>query len=82
MSSTRNPFAWRMPATLSTTTGPRLAAYPAPLTVPGNPAEALAVASRLDQQADFLLSEGRTGQAERLAHLALEVRCRATRCRA
>ena len=36
--------------------------------------ETMLRALRLDREADHLLSEGRTAQAERLAHLAHELR--------
>ena len=55
---------------------------PSPVVIPSNPADALAFASRIDREADACLAEGRCVQAERLAHLALEARCRATGVRA
>ncbi len=82
MTDTPTPFGWQAPATFPTSAGPRLAAHPVRLVIPRDPAKALAFASQVAQQADFLLSEGRTRQAERLAHLALEARCRAAGSRA
>ena len=68
--------------TLSTSYGPQRAAPPAPRTAPGQHAEPLAYAAQLDREADLHLSEGRGELADRLAHLALEHRCRAKGCRA
>ncbi len=62
--------------------GSRLAVPPMPRVIPNDPAAALAFASRIDREADQLLAEGCYGQAERLGHLALEARCRATGARA
>jgi len=59
-----------------------LSSEPRPITIPSAPDAALRLASALDRQADELLSEGRHRQAERLSHLALEARCRATGNRA
>lgn len=67
---------------LYTTFGPCLAAEPRALVIPTLPAEALLFAARIDRESDLLLAEGRCAQAERLAHLALEARCRATGARA
>ena len=62
--------------TFPTTAGPRLASHPALLAIPCQPADALASAAKLDRQADLHLFEGRAGHADRLSHLALELRCR------
>ena len=69
-------------STLPTAYGPRLTSSPPPLSIPTDPAAALTLAATLDRQADLHLSEGRTGHADRLAHLALDVRCRALGIRA
>lgn len=69
-------------STIQTAYGPRLASSPLPLLIPNDPAAALALAASLDRQADLHLSEGRAGHADRLAHLALDVRCRALGVRA
>ncbi len=69
-------------STLPTAYGPRLISSPAPLSMPADPAAALVLAATLDRQADFHLSEGRTGHADRLSHVALELRCRALGVRA
>ena len=69
-------------STISTAYGPRLASSPSPLVIPDDTAAALALAATLDRQADLHLSEGRTGHADRLSHLALDVRCRALGVRA
>lgn len=68
--------------TLPTAYGPRLASAPAPLVIPRDPAAALALAATLDREADLHQNEGRAFHADRLSHLALEVRCRATGKRA
>jgi hypothetical protein len=62
--------------------GPCLSSEPRSLTIPATPDAALRFALRLDHEANELLSEGRHRQAERLSHLALEARCRATGNRA
>lgn len=67
---------------IQTAYGSRLAVPPVPRVIPTDPIAALAFASHVDREADQLLAEGRCGQAERLAHLALEARCRATGARA
>ena len=66
-----------IPSTISTSYGTRLAGPPRPLVIPSLPAAMLAFAQRLDREADALLALGRCEVAERLAHLALEARCRA-----
>ena len=63
--------------TLSTMFGRRRAAEQPPTVIPTLPADCLIFAQRIDRQADASLAEGRFVQAERLAHLALEARCRA-----
>jgi len=67
---------------LSTSAGPRLAFEPRALAIPRDPAAAMAFAKAADRRADALLAVGRPEQAERLAHAALEARCRATGARA
>jgi hypothetical protein len=62
--------------------GRGLVSAPVPLTIPTDPGEALAFAAQQDRAADISLAEGRYALAERLSHLALEARCRATGCRA
>ncbi len=62
---------------LPTTYDPRLTSTPIPLSTPADPGAALALAATLDRQADLQLSEGRTAHADRLSHLAFDVRCRA-----
>lgn len=64
--------------TLLASYGPRLAPAPTPLPVPNNPSAALAKAARLDLEATLHQNEGRTRHADRLSHLALELRCRVT----
>ncbi len=68
--------------TLPTAYGPRLAFAPAAPVIPADPAAALAKAALLDLQATLHQNEGRTWHADRLSHLALELRCRATGDRA
>ena len=69
--------------TLPTAYGPRLASAPAPLLIPTDPAAAaLAKAALLDLEATLHQNEGRNFHADRLSHLALEMRCRATGARA
>jgi hypothetical protein len=58
--------------------GPALVSEPLPLRIPSDPSDALAFAVRADREADTMLSEGRFEAAERLSHMALEARCRAT----
>lgn len=67
--------------TPSTSARPRLAFEPCALAIPNDPAAAMAFAVAADRQADALLADGRPKQAERLAHAALEARCRATGAR-
>ena len=62
--------------------GRGLSIEPRGLTIPSDPAAALAFAIRTDREADALLAAGRFDQAERLSHAALEARARATGCRA
>lgn len=68
--------------TLPTTYGPRLVSDPAPLAIPSDPAAALAKAAMLERLADLHQNEGRGWHADRLSHLALELRCRALGVRA
>lgn len=68
--------------TFPTAYGPRLASTPAPLIIPTDPAAVLARAALLERLADLHQNEGRTWHADRLSHLALELRCRATGDRA
>jgi hypothetical protein len=63
-------------STFPTAFGPRLAAHPCRPPIPTAPAAALRFARDLDRQADFLLSEGKHAAADRLAHLAFELRAR------
>ena len=67
---------------LPTMFGRRRAAEQPPTAIPTRPADCLVFAQRIDRQADAALADGRFVQAERLAHLALEARCRATGARA
>lgn len=71
-----------MTATISTSAGLRLACHPIPHAIPPDPAAALVFAARMDRLADLHLSEGRGHVADRLAHLALEARCRNEKVRA
>ena len=59
-----------------------LVSEPRGLTIPADPAAALAFAYARDREADALLASGRFEAAERLSHAALEARARATGCRA
>lgn len=68
--------------TLATSFGYQHASPPAPRTPPGRHLEPLSYAAQLDREADLHLSEGRGALADRLAHLALEHRCRVTGDRA
>ena len=70
------------PPTLSTGYGPQRVVQSLPRTAPGQHPQPLAYAAQLDREADLHLSEGRGELADRLAHLALEHRCRAKGCRA
>lgn len=67
---------------INTAFGPRLAMQPPAITIPRDPAAALAFARRIDREADFHLAEGRRELAERLAHLGCEARFRAAGGRA
>lgn len=62
--------------------GSALSSVPAGLTIPTNPAAALAFAALRDREADAMLAAGRFEIAERLSHAALEARARATGLRA
>ena len=77
MSNPICPFALQAGPRFPTAGGPRLTNHPAPLVIPRDRAAALVFAQHCDLRADLLLSEGCTIQAERLAHLALELRTRA-----
>ena len=66
-----------IPFTFPTTFGPRLCGHKSRPALPTTPNAALAVACDLDRQADLHLAEGRHGTADRLAHLAYELRARA-----
>jgi hypothetical protein len=66
-----------VPATFPTAAGPRMAFEPRPVVFPTDPTAALALACALDRKADLLLAEGRGADADRLAHAAYELRCRA-----
>lgn len=70
-------FSMFLPHRFSSSYGSVLCNEPRTLAIPSTPAAALAFASMIDRQADACLAEGRCTQAERLAHLALEARCRA-----
>jgi len=50
---------------------------PARLLTPANPAAVLAKAALLERLADLHQNEGRTSHADRLSHMALDLRCRA-----
>ena len=63
--------------TLPTAYGPRLASAPAAAPFPFDPAAALAKAALLERLTDLHQNEGRCWHADRLSHLALELRCRA-----
>ncbi len=65
-------------STLPPSYGPGLAFAPAALAIPADPAATLARAALLERLADLHQNEGRTWHADRLSHLALEVRRRAT----
>lgn len=67
---------------LSTFYGQRLAISSVARPFPIDPSTALAEAAFLDRVADLHLAEGRGMQADRLSHLALELRCWAHRRRA
>lgn len=56
------------------TTGLRLA-----VAIPTDSAATMAFAAHTDRRADACLANGFTAQAERLAHVAYEARCRVTR---
>lgn len=54
------------------------AAAPVPPLVSADPASAMTKATRVDLEATLHQNEGRTWHADRLSHLALELRSRAT----
>ena len=61
----------------STSPNTRLASAPALLPTPANPAAVLARAAILERLADLHQNEGRTWHADRLSHMARDLRCRA-----
>lgn len=63
--------------TLRTSHCPQLSSAPALLPTPANPAAVLARAAMLERLADLHQNEGRTWHADRLSHMALDLRCRA-----
>ncbi len=65
-----------LPSTFPTSFGPRRVAFPTRLPIPTASAAALRFACDLDRQADLLLSHGKHAAADRLAHLADELRAR------
>lgn len=71
-----------MNALFSDSYGPRLASAPVPQIIPVAPAAALAKAALLDLQATLHQNGGDHRQADRLSHLAFELRCRALGVRA
>ncbi len=68
--------------TLPTSYGPRLAFALMPHAIPADPAAALAKAALLDLHATLHQNDGDHRQADRLSHLALELRCQALGVRA
>ena len=62
---------------LPTAYGYSLSNEPRGVVIPSDPLDALHFASVIDRRSDACLAEGRTVQAERLAHLAFEARARA-----
>lgn len=62
---------------ISTSYGPRLARHPQKRHIPNDPARLLQAAFNLDREADWQLSQGRPDDADRLSHLAFELRARA-----
>lgn len=71
-----------IPSRINLQFGPARCSAPTPITIPSDPIAALCFAARVDRQADHELAEGRFASAERLSHLALEARARATGARA
>jgi len=69
-------------ATIATSYGRQRATHPARRILPGEASNPLDHAAALDREADWHLAEGRGQLADRLAHLALEHRCKATGGRA
>lgn len=57
--------------------GPRLVSAPMPLVIPTDPPTLLAKAAMFERLADLHQNEGRGWHADRLSHLAFELRCRA-----
>lgn len=70
-------FHYSLAAKFSTSAGHRLAAPPGPLAFPPTRVELLDFARHFDSVSDLLLATGQVSNAERLAHLAYEARCRA-----
>lgn len=68
--------------TISISYGPRLSTFQVPYSTPPDPVAVLTHAAWLDRLADLHMNEGRGLHADRLAHLALELRCRAVGGRA
>jgi len=68
--------------TFPTAYGPRLASAPAPLLLRADPTDALAKAAGMERLADLHQNERRGWHADRLSHLALQLRCRALGVRA
>lgn len=68
--------------TLPTVYGARLTSAPALLLIPTTLATILAKAASLERLADLHQSEGNNWHADRLSHLAFELRCRALGMRA
>ncbi len=64
-------------STISTAYGRRLVAPPSPIRIPTDPARAMTLACRVDREADAELQAGHHVAADRLAHLAYELRARA-----
>jgi hypothetical protein len=71
-----------MQHTIATAFGPALAAPPESFHFPTSPAALRAAAERADALAERLLQAGLFGAADSLTHAAIEMKCRATRCRA
>ncbi len=55
--------------------------HPLGFAIPTDPEAAMVFAADNDRRADACLANGRTNQAERLAHAAYEARCRAAEIR-
>lgn len=70
-------FHYLLPDKFPISAGYRLTAAPGPLIFPPTRAELLNFARHFDSVSDRLLANGQVSNAERLAHLAYEARCRA-----